>query len=123
MLFIPHCLQHAHGALARTRRFYRLELYSMHLGLGCTSAFGAALGTGAALDGALRAALATGAALGAALGAVLGFVGNLTLLGQKGESASYAGFAQRSFFCSSAGQLGGLGSCSARAAVRARGTA
>ena len=74
--------------------------------LGTGAALGAALGTGAALGAALGgalgaalaagAALATGAALGAALGAVLGFVGNLTLLGRKGESASYAGSVGRS---------------------------
>ena len=40
------------------------------------------------------AVLATNAILGAALGAVLGFVGNLTLLGRKGES--YAGSVGRS---------------------------
>ena len=43
-----------------------------------------------------RGRLATGAALGAALGADLGFVGNLTLLGRKGESASHAGSVGRS---------------------------
>ena len=75
----------------------------------------------AALGGALGAAsgatLATGAALRAALGAVLGFVGNLTLLGRKGGSASYAGSVGRSaiiFLLFGRGSSGGLGVFGAR---------